>query len=71
MASCEKCWKDATGAMTGDTPREYHRLINERNNSPCTPEEQAGEYAGICPRCNRKTIHQFTRECLLCHCKWC
>ena len=70
MASCEKCWKDATEAMKGDTPREYQRLIKKRNASPCSQEEQAGESAQVCPKCNRKTIHQFTKECLICHCQW-
>lgn len=43
MATCEKCWSDANSAMTGDTAAEYHRLVAERKDHPCTPEEQCGE----------------------------
>jgi len=64
MSSCEKCWKDA-----GGDPDKYHRLIQDRLNNPCTPEEQAGEFATICPNCQRKTIHQYTQKCMNVNCK--
>ena len=58
MPSCEKCWTDA-----GGNPDRYSRLIKEREDTPCTPEEQAGEYADVCPKCKRKTIHQYVKKC--------
>lgn len=45
MAACEKCWSDAyfesrvNGRPQAD---EYRRLLDERKDSPCTPEEQQG-----------------------------
>lgn len=47
MASCEKCWKDAASIMldTGESHYEcYVRLLYERENNPCTPREQAGQF---------------------------
>ncbi|KKM76216.1 hypothetical protein LCGC14_1382480 [marine sediment metagenome] len=47
MAMCEKCWSDAfmeardTGEPQG---RPYHRLLEERKDSPCTPKQQAGQW---------------------------
>ena len=62
MSACEKCWRDAHAAGTGCAPDEYHRLLRERADSPCSPEEQAGPDASTCPECGRKTLHQHTRE---------
>ncbi len=59
MPSCEKCWADAYG-----NPVRYSRLIKERKDNKCSPEEQAGEYASICPKCNRRTIHQYANICM-------
>ena len=62
MASCEKCWKDAKG-----DPERYRELMDERTGTDqeCTPEEQAGgEYAGLCPQCNRKTVHCVVERCV-------
>lgn len=56
MSTCEKCWRDA-----GGNSDRYHELIKTR---VCTPEEQAGPDAGMCTRCGRKTLHQFTGECM-------
>ncbi len=64
MASCEKCWKDSHGSA-----KHYTELIIKRKNHPCSPEEQAGEDAGICPECNRKTIHQHVHYCVNPECK--
>ena len=47
MASCEKCWSDAGWAAHlrgGDKVDHYHRLLEERKDSPCSPEEQCGEW---------------------------
>jgi len=44
--ACEKCWSDAgfiaASAQTSKA-EEYSRLIDERAEKPCTPEEQCGE----------------------------
>jgi len=58
MSSCEKCWREAKGIT-----EEYINLIKSRE---CTPEEQAGWYATVCPNCKRKTVHQYTMQCLVC-----
>lgn len=42
MPACEKCWADSHSSM-GDQPAEYRRLIEERRDNPCTPEQQCGE----------------------------
>ena len=66
MASCEKCWADAyTRAFgTGKTQTEaYQELIEERKDDHCTPEEQAGYDATICPDCGTKTVHQYVKIC--------
>ena len=57
MASCEKCWNDSRGQGAG----EYARLIATRN---CTPEQQAGEGADVCPACNRHTMHIYCDVCM-------
>lgn len=63
MASCEKCWADALGQ-----PDEYERLLKQRRDTPCTPEEQAGDEAHDCPNCSRTTVHQYARVCMACGC---
>jgi hypothetical protein len=47
---------------------EYSDLVKIRDMSgdTCTPEQQAGEYAGMCPKCNRKTLHQHIHVCMNC-----
>ena len=64
MSSCEKCWADASRDPYNDVPRAYARLIEKRRDRPCTPEEQAGPDAGVCPWCHRRTLHQHTGECM-------
>ena len=68
MSSCEKCWRDAHVGPYTCVADEYRRLIEERQRDPCTPEEQAGPDATTCPTCNRKTLHQWTKE-PMCGCK--
>lgn len=63
MSSCEKCWADSTAQGI-----PYHRLLLMRKDQPCSPEEQAGHDAKVCPRCQRRTIHQYTDE-PMCGCK--
>ena len=61
MASCEKCWYDAQG--NADV---YHQMIFDRRHNPCTPEQQAGESATECIKCERMTIHQHIKSCIVC-----
>lgn len=42
MTMCEKCWADAFGS--GDQPRRYRELLEERKDNPCTPRQQAGQW---------------------------
>lgn len=60
MATCEKCWRDA-----GGDPERYNQLIVERRDTPCTPEQQAGEkHAGKCAVCGRQTVHCVVGRCV-------
>jgi len=73
MPACEKCWRDAHSHWHGNSPfpvsERYRELIMERESHPCTPEEQAGEEAGLCRACGRKTLHQWVRDwCMNPHC---
>lgn len=61
MPSCEKCWEDACG-----NAEKYQELIKERKDDPCTPEEQAGRDATYCEKCNRETVHQYAKICMVC-----
>lgn len=70
MSACEKCWADAAmaEAMSGRCQAdEYRRLLAERGPTGCTPEQQAGPDATDCCACERRTVHQFTGECMACH----
>ena len=43
---CEKCWKDASLRALlrgGSVADHYEHLLQERKDSPCSPEEQHGE----------------------------
>ena len=49
MSACEKCWADAAreyavrrGAWDSQAD-VYRRLLDERRDNPCTPEQQRGE----------------------------
>ena len=47
MSACEKCWGDAyTRSLdTGHSqPDCYHKILIERTDNPCSPEEQAGQW---------------------------
>ena len=47
MTACEKCWGDAylRARTTGKPQYEcYSDLLKEREDNPCSPEEQAGDY---------------------------
>jgi len=64
MPGCQKCWNDAV--FSGNKAAEYNRLIDERKDNPCTPEEQAGREADICPKCKRKALHEINNQCMNC-----
>ncbi len=45
---CEKCWSDAYLRMMlrgGSQADHYFALVREREEDPCTPEQQRGEQA--------------------------
>jgi len=62
MSACEKCWSDAHRGPQVSVADEYRRLLEERRDNPCTPEQQAGPEAGECPECHERTLHQVTGE---------
>ena len=46
MPACQKCWTDAGYAAHsrgGSKAEHYERLIDEREDDPCTAKEQCGE----------------------------
>jgi hypothetical protein len=48
MSVCEKCWADAyRRSIDSGKPQVecYHELLEERKDNPCTPAEQAGQWA--------------------------
>lgn len=67
MSACEKCWADAFLAAHSESQADaYQRLLAERREHPCTPEQQAGPDATECDKCKRVTRHQYTGECMNC-----
>jgi hypothetical protein len=67
MPSCERCWRDAGAraySKQTSTSEEYQALIAARE---CTPEQQAGEDATECPKCSRRTCHQYCHVCMACN----
>jgi hypothetical protein len=62
VACCEKCWVDAYDPYGGQVDR-YRELVRKHS---CTPEEHAGAEAGWCPTCERRTVHQYARVCVVC-----
>lgn len=47
MAACEKCWGDAylRSLGCGKSQAEcYEEILKERDDDPCTPEQQAGQW---------------------------
>lgn len=47
MSACEKCWADAYRREWFDPSKSqaehYRDLLEERKETPCTPEEQRGD----------------------------
>ena len=68
MSCCEKCWSDAHRGPQFSVAEEYGKLIEERKDNPCSPEEQAGPEAGVCPKCKRKTLHQHVKDVCMAGC---
>lgn len=69
---CEKCWNDAFKKSQEShlsQPEWYSILMQQRNNNPCTPEQQAGVDAKLCPVCKKRTIHPYTKMCMNPNCK--
>lgn len=57
MTACEKCWGDAymRSRATGKSQGEcYAELLKERKNTPCTPEQQAGDYWDEINQCDTR-----------------
>jgi len=69
MPACEKCWGQSylQSRLTGEDRVELYSKLIDKNN--CTPEEQAGEDANVCPDCNRKTMHIYVKTCMNPECK--
>jgi hypothetical protein len=67
MPSCEKCWSDSRSASVREE-FAYSRLLHERQaaGKTCTPEQQAGEFATLCEKCQRMTRHQHCQICMVC-----
>ena len=56
---CEKCWRDAFRRAYGshrDQADCYHEILEERKNSPCTLEQQAGEYWDKEKKCDTRSL---------------
>lgn len=65
---CEKCWADAYyieqfGGTDETQADAYARLLRERAENPCSPEQQAGPGAERCPDCGTMTVHPITKSC--------
>lgn len=60
MSACEKCWRDSR------REDNYEEVLMARKDFPCTAEEQAGPDATVCEACERRTRHQYTRQCMAC-----
>lgn len=58
MSSCEKCWADAFNRSMCDhsksQPEHYLDLIHEREKTPCTKREQAGQFWDEEKGCDRR-----------------
>ena len=56
---CEKCWADAymRSRYSGETQSEcYFKILKEREDNPCTPQEQAGDYWDNDLKCDSRFI---------------
>lgn len=65
---CEKCWSDAyyLSRSTGKSQADcYLELLAEREDNPCSPKEQAGEYWDEQHQIDRRKLVEVTREMAL------
>jgi len=71
MPSCERCWADSASRRMFDEGVDAYRLLmqeREARGEHCTPEQQAGPDADVCPTCGRKTMHQHVRDVCMAGC---
>ena len=57
MSACEKCWGDAylRSRYSGKSQSEcYMELLKERENSPCSSEQQAGQWWDEEKQCDKR-----------------
>ena len=68
MASCEKCWSEATGRHRFDTSKsraEHYMDVlkeNEASNNPCTPKEQAGQFWDEENQCDTRLMEREAED---------
>ena len=60
MTACERCW-----SQSGGDSERYAELVKTND---CTPEQEAGRHAGLCPECERYTLHQYVKICMNSEC---
>ena len=60
MTSCEKCWGDAYMRSLGDRSKSqsehYRDLLKEREETPCSLKEQAGQFWDESKQCDQRHI---------------
>jgi hypothetical protein len=64
MSSCEKCWNDAgmRSMENGLSKTEnYFMLLKERENNPCTPQQQAGQFWDEEKQCDIRTLQEESK----------
>lgn len=57
MAMCEKCWEDAYLRMIGNGKSQadnYMDILEERKDSPCSLQEQAGQFWSEEYQCDKR-----------------
>ncbi len=67
MPMCEKCWSDAHDTV-GNVAENYCRMMKRMGveGHRCTPEQQAGPDATVCPTCGIRSVHQCCHVCVVC-----
>lgn len=61
MSACEKCWQDAyLKSRLGFRSQSecYHKLLEERKDNPCTPQEQAGQWWDEEKQCDSRKLKE-------------
>lgn len=58
---CERCWADAYMRLMAQPMKTqaqcYEELIEERRDTPCTPQEQAGSWWCELHQMDRRSLH--------------